>query len=157
MDVELKSLLVVFHSASGNTQAMTDAVVAGIEAAETLRLNFDVKHALEATEDDVLKANGVILLTPENFGYMSGALKFFFDRIYYPCLDHTQGLPYALVVRAGNDGEGAIGSIERIITGLAWQAVSPPVLSKGNFDASILEQCTELGSAFALGLDSGIF
>jgi len=157
MSVNSKSLLVVFHSASGNTQAMADAVISGIEAAGTERLRHVVKHALEASESDVKNADGVVLLTPENFGYMSGALKYFFDRIYYPCLDNTQGMPYALLVRAGNDGQGAISSIERIITGLAWQEISPPIVSKGDFDAEILQQCSELGSAFALGLESGIF
>ncbi len=157
MPVESKSLLVVFHSASGNTQAMKDAVVEGIDAANATQVNYQVRDALEANEIDVQNANGVILLTPENFGYMSGAMKFFFDRVYYPCLDLTQGMPYALVVRAGNDGAGAISSIERIVTGLAWQEISPPILSKGTFDEIVLEQCTELGSAFALGLEAGIF
>ena len=136
---------------------MTDAVVAGIETAATSKLDYQVTSALEATENDVLSTNGIILLSPENFGYMSGAMKFFFDRIYYPCLDHTQGLPYALAIRAGNDGAGAISSIERIVTGLAWRQISPPILSKGDFDPAVLEQCSELGSAFSLGLDSGIF
>lgn len=157
MPVESKTLLVVFHSASGNTQAMTNAVVEGIDTANTSHLSYQVRHALDATEIDVQNASGVILLTPENFGYMSGAMKFFFDRIYYPCLDYTQGLPYALVVRAGNDGAGAISSIERIVTGLAWQEISPPILSKGEFDNKVLEQCLELGGAFALGLEAGIF
>ena len=136
---------------------MTEAVVEGLEAGAGADLSFSLKTALEAEPDDVLDCDGLIALTPENFGYMSGAMKYFFDRIYYPCLEHTQGLPYALVIRAGNDGTGARQSVERIVTGLAWRAIAEPVISKGEFEESILESCRELGESFAVGLASGIF
>jgi multimeric flavodoxin WrbA len=152
-----KQLLVVYHSASGNTQRMADAVVAGLAAMSSPDFSYLFKTALDAGPEDVLACDGIILLTPENFGYMSGALKYFFDRIYYPCLDQTQGLPYALIIRAGNDGTGAEQSIERIITGLAWRAIAEPIVSKGEFDASILPDCRELAESFAVGLQSGIF
>ena len=88
-----------------------------------------------------LKIDGYIFGTPENFGYMSGALKYFFDRIYYPCLDKVGGRPYALFVRAGNDGSGALSSISRIVTGLAIKEVQEPVLIAGDFDESRLPGC----------------
>ena len=136
---------------------MTDAVVAGLEAGAGANLAFTLKTALEAVPEDVLACDGLIMLTPENFGYMSGAMKYFFDRIYYPCLDHTQGLPYALIIRAGNDGAGAKQSVERIVTGLAWRPIAEPIVSKGEFREDILDCCHELGESFAVGLDSGIF
>ena len=157
MSSEARQLLVVYHSASGNTQRMKDAVVAGIAESASDSLCYRVKTALDADADDVLACDGIILLTPENFGYMSGAMKYFFDRIYYPCLEHTQGLPYALLIRAGNDGNGAKNSIQRIVTGLAWREIAEPIISQGTFDAGILQACEELGASFALGIDSGIF
>lgn len=157
MATDRKNLLVIFHSASGNTQRMCEAVVAGITSDQTTAVDPSVKKALEANASDLSNASGVILLTPENFGYMSGALKYFFDRIYYPCLENTQGMPYALVVRAGNDGLGAVQSVERITTGLAWRAVAAPIVSKGEFDENILQTCHDLGATFAAGLDAGIF
>jgi multimeric flavodoxin WrbA len=116
-----------------------------------------VLDALEASPDDVLWADGYIFGTPENFGYMSGALKYFFDRIYYPCLDQIGGRPYSLFVRAGNDGTAAITSIHRILTGLAIKEVQEPLLIAGTFDESRLHECEELGMAMAAGLETGIF
>ncbi|MEM7465521.1 MAG: NAD(P)H-dependent oxidoreductase [Pseudomonadota bacterium] len=157
MDDGEKTVLVIFHSASGNTERMTDSVCAGLGAAESGQLSWRRLHALEAEAADILKADGVILLTPENFGYMSGAMKYFFDRIYYPCLEKTQGLPYSLIIRAGNDGEGAKQSIERIVTGLRWREVAEPIISKGDFDEAVLAECRTLGESFALAVEAGIF
>lgn len=157
MPATSKTLLIVFHSASGTTQKMIDAVVDGVATAENESLRYIVRHALQATSDDVRNADGIILATPENFGYMSGALKYFFDTIYYECLEHTQGMPYALLIRGGNDGQGALQSVRRIATGLAWREIAPPLLSKGEFDHAILRDCRELGAAFAVGLEAGIF
>ena len=93
----------------------------------------------------------------QNFGYMSGAIKDFFERIYYPCLDKTEGLPYALFIRAGNDGLGAKTSIERIIKGLAWRAVQEPLICSGDYQESFHGLCEELGMTMAAGLEAGIF
>ena len=151
-----KTLLVVWHSQGGGTQQMLDAVLAGArEAAETITLC--VRPALEATPADVLAADGLLLGTPENFGYMSGALKYFFDRCYYPCLEHTPGRPYGVFIRAGNDGRGALASIERIVTGLRWREVAPPVVLAGEVTESGLAACRELGATLAAGLEAGVF
>ena len=88
---------------------------------------------------------------------MSGALKYFFDRIYYTCLEETQGLPYALFIKAGNDGDGALSSVHRIVTGLRWREVQAPLVVKGDINAQSLIDCRELGMALAAGLEAGLF
>jgi len=136
---------------------MADAVIAGATNAEVSGVEVRVKAALEADVDDLLWADAFILGTPENFGYMSGAMKYFLDRVYYPCEDKVGGLPYALFVRAGNDGTGAISSITRILTGLNVRQVQDPVLIAGDFDEARLSECEELGMTMAAGLESGVF
>ncbi|MFQ6004922.1 MAG: flavodoxin family protein [Woeseia sp.] len=153
---ESKHLLIVFHSQSGTTGKMTDAVVRGARHPDIGGVEVRVRDALEASVDDVLWADGLILGTPENFGYMSGAMKYFLDRIYYPCEDKIGGMPYALFVRAGNDGTGAISSISRILTGLSVRQVQDPVLIAGDFDESRLVECEKLGMTMAAGLESGV-
>ena len=152
-----KRLLVVFHSQSGHTATMLEAVLRGARDPALAGVECVVRAALEATVEDVLNADGYLLGTPENFGYMSGALKVFFERIYYPCLEHTQGRPYALFIRAGNDGQGALTSIERIVTGLRWKSVIPPVIIRGDFDPARLADCETLGQTMAAGLEAGVF
>lgn len=151
-----KRLLIVFHSQSGHTEAMAEAVIRGARDEAIAGVEVVVRAALEAQADDVMGADGIILGTPENFGYMSGAMKVFFDTIYYPCLEHTQGLPYGLFIRAGNDGQGALASMGRIITGLRWQQVAEPVIIAGAFDEARLVDCTDLGMTLAAGLETGI-
>ena len=109
----MKKLLIVSHVPSDNTRLLSSWVAAG---AGTGRVEVELTPPLQTGPDQVLAADGVILGTTENFGYMSGAMKDFFDRIYYPCLEETRGLPYALFIRAGQDGLGAKTSIERIVT-----------------------------------------
>jgi multimeric flavodoxin WrbA len=154
---DVRTLLVVYHSRSGATQALADAVIAGATSDEVEGVEVVVRRAFDAGVDDVRTADAIILGTPENFGYMSGALKDFFERIYYVLLDETQGLPYALFVKGGHDGEGAIRSVERIIAGLKWRAVLPAVLVVGNLDDAALERCHELGLTLAAGLEAGVF
>ena len=139
------------------TATMAQAVIAGATDALIEGVEIRTQSALEATPEDVLWADAVILGTPENFGYMSGALKHFFDTVYYPCLDHTQGLPDGLFIKAGNDGLGAQSAIERIITGLRWRELTPPVIRVGDVDAATLTQCRELGMTVAAGLEAGLF
>lgn len=152
-----KTLLVVSHSRTGATARMLDAVLRGARDPEVGGVDVVVRDAFAAGPEDVLAAQGIVLGTPERFGYMSGAMKDFLERIYHPCLDHTQGLPCALFVRAGNDGRGAIASMERILTGLRWRQVLPPVLLVGEGDEARLADCVQLGQTFAAGLEAGIF
>jgi multimeric flavodoxin WrbA len=152
-----KVLLIVYHSQSGTTQRMADAVIRGATHSDIENVEVRVRSALDATAPDLLDCDAFILGTPENFGYMSGAMKYFLDRVFYECVDKVDGRPYALFVRAGNDGSGAISSINRILSGLAVREIQEPVLIAGDFDESRLADCEELGMTIAAGLDAGIF
>lgn len=113
--------------------------------------------AFAAGPADVLDASGVILGTPARFGYMSGAMKDFLERIYHPCLGQTPGKPWALFVKGDTDTTGAAASVERIVTGLSWRRVLPVLEVVGPIDEEAEEAATELGGAFAAGLEAGIF
>jgi multimeric flavodoxin WrbA len=152
-----KVLLIVYHSQSGTTQRMADAVIRGATHSDMENVEVRVRRALDASAPDLLDCDAFILGTPENFGYMSGAMKYFLDRVFYECVDKIDGRPYALFVRAGNDGSGAISSINRILSGLAVREIQEPVLIAGDFDESRLADCEELGMTIAAGLDAGIF
>jgi multimeric flavodoxin WrbA len=135
---------------------MVKAVVEGIvRAGEGIECR--ARPALQAGIDDLLWAQGLLIGTPEHFGYMSGAVKDFMDRTYYPAEGKVNSLPYALFVSAGNDGTGAVSSIERIALGFNWKCVAPPVIARGELSARDLESCRELGETFAAGLLFGIF
>lgn len=152
----MASLLIVAHAPSPNTQRLRDALLEGANDPEAA---IDVRclTPFETQPDDVLAADGYILSTPENLGYMSGALKDFFDRCYYPVLEQTQGRPYALQIRAGNDGRGTAEAVARVATGLRWKAVAEPLICRGDFQDFFVSECRELGQAMALGLAGGIF
>jgi multimeric flavodoxin WrbA len=152
----MKHLLLVWHSQSGHTRQLAEAAAAGArEMADEVELRM-VK-ALDATLDDLLWAHGLLLGTPENFGYMSGGMKDFMDRTYYPAEGKTVGLPYALFISCDNDGSGAVRAIERIATGYGWKAVAEPLISRGGLAPGALEQARELGQAMAAGLALGLF
>ncbi len=152
-----KNLLIVYHSQSGSTQRMADAVIAGARSDDVDGVGVRVRAALEATAEDLLSCDAFILGTPENFGYMSGAMKYFLDRVYYPCEGKIAGKPFAMFIRAGNDGTGALTSLRRILTGLAVREVQEPVMIVGEFDESRLGECEELGLTMAAGLEAGVF
>jgi flavorubredoxin len=152
-----RRLLVVAHAPSPNTRALLDAVIAGARSPEIDNVAVIARGPLEAGPQDVLAAEAIVLGTPENLGYMSGALKDFFDRIYYPCLEKTQGLPYALYVRAGHDGTGTRRGVETIVTGLRWRAIQEPLICRGEWREDFADQCRELGTLIAAGLEAGVF
>ena len=152
-----KTLLVVAHGPSPNTVRLRDAVVAGARTLQVVGLQVRSLTPFETQPDDVKAADAVILGTTENLGYMSGALKDFFDRCYYPCLEETQGMPYAAYIRAGHDGTGTRRAIETIVTGLRWRAVAEPMVLKGKFQEAFIGQCEELGQLMAAGLEAGVF
>ncbi|WP_400767240.1 flavodoxin family protein [Methylosinus sporium] len=150
-----KRLLILAHAPSPNTERLREAVLAG--AREIVGVEIVMRAPLEATPADALAADALILGTTENLGYMSGALKDFFDRSYYPCLERMQGRPYALYIRAGNDGAGARRSVETVVTGLRWRAVQEPLIFRGPWREEFVEACRELGMAMAAGLEAGVF
>jgi hypothetical protein len=152
-----RKLLIVAHIPSENTKRLRDAVVAGASHPDIDNIELLVRTPFEAGPEDVLRTDAIILGTTENLGYMSGALKDFFDRIYYPCLEETQGLPFALYIRAGHDGTGTRRGVETITTGLRWRAVQEPLICRGDFQEAFVDQCEELGMAMAAGLEAGIF
>jgi NAD(P)H-dependent FMN reductase len=145
-------LLIVHHTSSPALHAMLEAVVEGATDEAIEGVSVDRRPALAATVPDVLAADGYLLGTPANIGYMSGALKHFFDQIYYPCLDATRNRPYALYVHGSSDTEGAVRAVERIATGLEWRKVQQPVSVIGPPDRPALEACRELGASVAAGL-----
>ena len=151
-----KRLLIVAHAPSPNTQRLLDSIIAGATNPDIAGVDAIAKRPFDATAEDVMQAQAIILGTTENLGYMSGALKDFFDRIYYPCLEEKQGTPYALYIRAGHDGTGTRRGVETIVTGLRWRAVQEPLIMRGDWQESFVEPCEELGMAMAAGLEAGI-
>ena len=152
-----KKLLIVAHAPSDNTRSLAEAALRGARHPDIDGVVAEHIPPLEAGPDDVLKCDAILLGTTENFGYMSGALKDFFDRIYYPCIEHTEALPFATYVRAGLDGTGTITAIGKITTGLKWRPVQETLLCHGEFRDEFIDQVEELGMSMAAGLEAGIF
>ena len=152
-----KRILLVAHAPSENTARLRDAVLEGARADDMDAVEIAARKPFDTTAADVLAAHAIILGTTENLGYMSGALKDFFDRVYYPCLEKTQGLPYALYVRAGHDGTGTCRAVAAITTGLRWRAVCEPLVCRGKWRDGFVEECRELGLTVAAGVEAGIF
>ncbi|MCH8550309.1 MAG: flavodoxin family protein [Natronospirillum sp.] len=150
-------LTLIAHDPSPNTQRMVTAVMEGAQNSAISGVTVRHLRPLEAGADAVLESSAIILGTTENLGYMSGALKDFFDRSYYSLLDETDALPYATLIRAGKDGTGTRRAIESICGGLRWRAVQSPLICQGDWDEQFIEQCRELGMAMAAGLEAGIF
>lgn len=148
-------LLIVYHSQSDKTARMASSVLAGARQEKDVDIRF--KTAFTSGLEDLLWANGIIFGTPENFGYMSGALKDFFDRTFYPAEPHQLNLPYALFVGAGNDGTGAVREVDRIAAGYPLRRVTEPVIVVGELDEDGARRCRDLGLAMAAGLALGIY
>jgi multimeric flavodoxin WrbA len=136
---------------------MRDAVLSGARAPDIADVDVVVQGPFDTEPEHVMAAQAIILGTTENLGYMSGALKDFFDRCYYPCLDHTQGMPYAAYIRGRHDGTGTRRGIETITTGLRWKAVQEPLICRGDWREEFLDECRDLGAAMAAGLSLGVF
>ncbi len=151
----MKTLLIIAHSPSANTLSIKGALAKGAQTEP--RIITKIQSPFDTAADDILQADGVVLFTTENFGYMSGALKDLFDRIYYQVIDHQRGLPYALIVRAGKDGTGARRATESIVTGLGWSKVQESLILPGEFSTEFLTRAQELTEGFAVGLAEGIF
>ena len=148
----MPTLLVVHHTTSPALHSMFEAVMSGATDNRIEGVTVTSKPALGATVPDVLSADGYLLGTTANLGYMSGALKHFFDQIYYPCLDATVGRPFAVYLHGNNDTGGAAKGIDVITTGLRWRRAQAPVEVIGEPTEEDLGACHELGAALAAGL-----
>ena len=151
----MKTLLIVYHTGGVKTAQMAEAVARG--ARGEAGVNVILKRCAEAGPDDLLAADGLILGTPENFGYMSGMMKDFLERVFYACEGKINGRPWALFVGAGQDGSGAVTSVERIVAGLRLEKRAEPVVGLKELTPEILAKCEELGAGIAAGLALGVF
>jgi len=162
----LKTLLIVWHSATGGTRQMAEAAA---RAATDPEVTTRLVPASEASADDLLAADGTIFASPENLAALAGVMKDFFDRTYYPALDRLNGRPYATMICAGSDGTNAVRQIERIATGWRLKSIAPPlivrtsaqtpetILAPKTIGAEDLRRCAEIGATFAAGLAAGVF
>lgn len=148
----MPTLLIVHHTPSPATQAMFEAVLAGTQHPELAEVDVVRRPALSATAADVLAADGYLLGTPANLGSMSGALKHFFDTVYYPCLDATKGHPFGAYIHGNNDTSGTERQLAAITTGLGWTRAAEPVLVTGDPDKAALAALRELGATVAATL-----
>jgi multimeric flavodoxin WrbA len=153
---ESKNLLIVAHNPSPNTQKLVEAALRGAQHEDIEGVTVRHVPPLQAVADDVLWADAIILGTTENFGYMSGALKDFFDRIYYPCLEQTEAMPFATYIRAGLDGTGTRIAIGKITSGLKWKPVQESIILHGEYRDEFEDQCEQLGMLMAASLEAGI-
>ena len=163
----MKTLLIVYHSATGGTRQMAEAAAGGGGAEAGVRTSL--RSAAEAGPADLIAADGYMFAAPENLAALAGVMKDFFDRAYYPALDRIQGRPYASMVCAGSDGHNAVRQIARIATGWRLRQVADPIivcthaqtpeaiLAPKHIAAAELERCRALGAALAAGLALGVF
>lgn len=142
-------LLVVHHTTSPALQELLEAVLDGTSAEGLAGVDVRVRAALAATAVDVLAADGFVLGTPANIGYLSGATKHFFDQVYYPCLTAKVGAPYGLYVHGNLDTTGAVRAAESITKGMGWERVHEPVLVSGAPARADIEACWDLGATVA--------
>jgi len=151
----MAKILIVYHSQTGNTQKMAHAVAEGARRIEGV--DVILKKAADATLEDLLTTDGFAFGTPENFGYMSGMVKDFFDRTFYGAQEKVFRKPFVIFISAGNDGTGALRAIERIALGYKFKTVFKPVIAKGAITEEIINQCHELGATIAGGCQKGIY
>jgi len=148
-------LLIVHHTTSPSLHTMVTAVVEGAGADGLEDVEVVTAAALSATAADALAAHGYVLVTPANLGSMAGALKHFFDTIYYPCLGETRGRPFGVAVHGNSDVDGALRDIAKITTGLAWRQAAEPVRVIDSPDGAARDACWDLGATVAATLLEG--
>ena len=147
-------LLIVHHTASPTLHSLFEAVMEGAGDPALAEVEVVGRAALAATAVDVMEADGYLLGTPANIGYISGALKHYFDTVYYPCLEATQGRPFAAYVHGNLDSAGAVRAIESITTGLQWRAVGPVLTLTGAPDRAARDAVYELAATLATESDN---
>lgn len=156
----MAKLLVVADSRSGGTASLRDSALEGAaDAAEALDALVDIRSvgAFDAGVDDVIWADALLLATPEHFGYMSGALKDFFERVYYPCLEQAVVRPFGLLVKGDHDGQGTVLAVRRIVAGLGWREVAEPVVVIGGVTDAGRADARELGATVVAGIVTGLW
>lgn len=163
----MKTLLIVYHSATGGARQMAEAAALG--AASESAVKTRLRRAVEAGTDDLLNADGYLFVAPENLAAMAGLMKDFFDRTYYPVLEKLNGRPYAGLICAGSDGTSAARQIARIATGWRLKSIAEPIIvcthaqtpetiqAAKIIGPADLERCRALGAALATGLAMGVF
>lgn len=151
------TILVLYHSQTGNTEQMAKTVAQGVDSIEGC--HAVLKRASQADLEDLATCDGVAFGSPENFGYMSGMLKDFFDRTYVQAQEHKEIFkkPYVVFISAGNDGTGALSSIERILLGYQLKKVFEPIIARDGVNEEDLASCLELGQTIAAGCEVGIY
>ncbi|UCH94757.1 MAG: NAD(P)H-dependent oxidoreductase [Candidatus Aminicenantes bacterium] len=151
------NILVVYHSQSGHTGKMAEAVAEGASSVKNVKVIL--KKAVDATPEDLLTCNGLAIGSPEYFGYMSGMIKDFFDRTYEQARKKKEIIkkPYVVFISAGNDGTAASAHIDRICKGFSFKKVSETVISRGDVTPENLIKCYELGQLIAAGCQMRIF
>ena len=151
-----KNILFVHHSPSENTKRLSKLVENKIETV-TPDVNLKMLNLIEANIYSFKEIDGLIIGTTENFGYMSGLTKDFFDRCYNDLKDKTEGLPIIYYIRAGLDGEGCKVALNKILTGLRWRQVLPPLILKGSWQEGYMKQLEKFSLTFASGIELGIY
>lgn len=161
----MTKLLIIYHSRTGGTRQMAEAAAKAADAETETRL----KCAEDTSPEDLLGADGYLFAAPENLAALSGAMKEFFDRCYYPVLGKIEGRPYGLMICAGSDGENAAKQAARIATGWRLKQVQPPliicthaqteaeILAEKTIPDADLAKCRELGAALGAGIEMGVF
>ena len=151
----MSKILIIYHSQTGHTKKMAQAVCEGVKSIEGA--TAILKKAADATLEDLLECDGLAVGSPENFGYMAGMVKDFFDRTYGRDAGRIFRKPFVVFSSAGNDGGGALNSIERIALGYKFKTVFHPVIAKGDITEAVLDKCRELGATLAGGCVMGIY
>lgn len=152
-----KRLLIIANTPSTNTKMLANAAMRGATDPNIAFIDVRCIPPLQAQVSDVLECHGIIIGTTENFGYMSGEIKDFFDRIYYPCLEETKGLPYSCYIRAGLDGTGTEIAIKKIINGLKWSQAQPIEICRGKFTDDFIQRIETLAMTMSAGIEAGVF
>jgi hypothetical protein len=163
----MKTLLIVQHSRTGGARQMAEAAAGAARAEPDVAVR--VLPAAETGPPDVLGADAYIFACPENLAALSGVMKDFFDRCYYPVLDRINGRPFAMLICAGSDGQNAVRQIRRIATGWRLREIADPlivhtraqtpeaILAMKDITAPDLERCATIGATLAAGLGMGVF
>lgn len=153
----MNQILMVANRPSDNTAQLWESARSGLTHPDLEDLRAVCLDPLDAQPQHLLASSGVLIGTTENFGYMSGLVKDFFERTYYTCEGQTEGMPYALYVRAGRDGTGTVRAVTSICQGMGWRPVQAPLVLHGSWQDNFNEQVETLAMTLAAGVSAGIY